>query len=63
MSKPKTLFYVEIIPGGRQLGYRERGGKTYAQRAHAVTHRDRLIASGVEAVLFECTPEWQQSIL
>jgi hypothetical protein len=62
MSKPKQLYYVEVIPGGKPLGYREPGGKTYATKPHAVTQRDRLIAAGHNAKLFVTVAEWQEVI-
>lgn len=29
MAKPKSLVYIEIVPGGKPLGYRVPGGGVF----------------------------------
>lgn len=38
MATPKEIFYVEILPGGTPLGFREQGGGHFTSEKHA---RDR----------------------
>lgn len=56
---PKEQFYIKIIPGGRTLKYREKGGGVYTQYQHARTQIDRLRASGVRCELYRTTNDWQ----
>lgn len=60
--KPKELYYVEVIPGGTPLAFREKGGGTYASKPYAVAQCDKLIEAGHIAVLFVTTADWHEVV-
>lgn len=58
--KPKKLYYVEILPGGKPLEYRQKGGGTYANLNHANNAYEALRRYGSNVRLYETTTTWDQ---
>lgn len=44
---PKKLYWVEILPGGEPLPYRQRGGGVFSTLAHAQGRCKKLDHRGV----------------
>lgn len=56
---PKEQFYIKVLPGGRPLKFREKGGGVYTQYQHAQKQLDRLRRSGVRCELYRTVNDWR----
>lgn len=58
---PKAIYYVEVLPGGTALPYRQRGGKIFTTYIHAVNHKKLLERYGAIARVMTISPvEWKE---
>lgn len=58
---PTKIYYVQVLPGGTPLGYRQRGGKIFTTEQHAVNHKEGLERMGVNArVMILESPVWRE---
>lgn len=58
---PNKIFYVEVLPGGEPLGFRQRGGKIFTRHEHAENHKETLERQGVFArVMVLESPVWRE---
>ncbi|QIN94101.1 hypothetical protein PP459_gp132 [Streptomyces phage Wakanda] len=56
---PKKLYYVLIKPGGKPLGYRQKGGGTYTDERYAKGQYEHLKAYGSNVEWYEGTIDWE----
>lgn len=59
MNRLPKVFYRVMVTDPTNLGYRDIGSKTYADRNHADAHRGRLSARGIPSELWETATDWQ----
>jgi hypothetical protein len=55
---PKKLYYVLLKPGGKPLGYRQKGGGTYTDKKYAESQYNHLKAYGSNVELHEGEITW-----
>ncbi len=55
---PKKLYYVLLKPGGKPLGFRQKGGGTYTDKKYARSQYNNLKAYGSNVELYEGTIDW-----
>ncbi len=55
---PDKVWYVKILPGGKPLKYREKGGGLYAQERYAVSQYDYLKNRGSNVELLIGEVQW-----
>lgn len=60
MAKPKTLIYIEVVPGGNPLGFRQQGGGTFSTLKAAQYRIDNLTRSGVHFKVWETDCDWSE---
>lgn len=59
MAKPKKVYFVEVLRGGRPLTFREKGGGHFTQKFSAKERYDKLTRSGVNARFLETETNWK----
>jgi hypothetical protein len=52
------LYYVLIKPGGKPLGYRQKGGGTYTDKKYAESQYESLKAYGSNVELHVAEMDW-----
>lgn len=56
---PKKLYYVLIKPGGKPLGYRQKGGGTYTNEKYGKSQFESLKAYGSNVEFYTADVEWE----
>lgn len=57
--KPKDIYFVEILPGGPPLGYREKGGGHFTAYGAAAERYEHHVNKGRNVVLHHAVPDWK----
>ncbi|QGH79465.1 hypothetical protein SEA_LIMPID_157 [Streptomyces phage Limpid] len=55
---PKKLYYVLVKPGGKPLGYRQKGGGTYTNEKNANAQYEHLKKYGSDVELYSTDINW-----
>lgn len=55
----ELMYRIKVLPGGRKLGYREKGGAKYTNYKAAMGQLIRLRRSGVKCDLYEAEVVWR----
>ncbi len=58
-GKPSKLYYVLIKPGGKPLGFRQKGGGTYTDEKNARSQYNSLKAYGSNVELHVTLTDWE----
>jgi len=58
MALPNELFYVLVKPGGKPLGYRQKGGGTYTKEDWGRNQFSHLKHHGSKVELYAGHIEW-----
>lgn len=60
MGKPEGLIYVEVVPGGKPLGFRQQGGGVFNSLRTAQYRIDNLTRSGVHFKVWTTMCDWEE---
>lgn len=56
---PSKVYFVAVLPGGKSLDYRQKGGGHFTQEKAAVERYESLIRTGVRAAVYSVCVEGQ----
>lgn len=56
--KPEGIYFVEILPGGPPLGYREKGGGHFTDKLSALQRYEHHLWRGRKVKLYHAFTHW-----